>query len=446
MKPLLAVFLLLVLTLPVQADNWPNWRGPDSQGHCAEKNVPTEWSAKKNVRWKVALPDTGNSTPDVWGDRIFVTQATEKTQWPPKGAGGSAKAETRQLLCFARADGKQLWEAKVTYKAPEATHPTNPFCSASPVTDGERVIVSHGSAGLYCYDLDGKEQWHKDVGKMEHMWGNASSPVLYKDLCLLWVGPGKNQVLLALNKKTGDEVWRHEEPGGASGLGGDSKWIGSWTTPLVVTVGDHDELILPVPQKLRAFDPATGKELWSCAGLGALVYTSPLYSKDGIIVAMSGFYGPALAVRAGGSGDVTKTHRLWHHTKPNPQRIGSGVIVGKHVYILNDSDMMQCLELETGKQVWGEHVGSTWSSMVAVGDRLYITSKNATTYIVKAATTFEAPTVNPLLSETMYASLAISDGDLFLRTYKALWCITEKQAAPPPGNSVKAALELLPLF
>jgi outer membrane protein assembly factor BamB len=443
MKCILSALLLLLLpVLSARASNWPNWRGPDNQGHCAEKSVPRKWGPKENVRWKVPLPSTGSSTPVVWGDRVFVTQAKDKTLWPPKGNnGGPASAETRMLLCFARADGKPLWDAKVTYKNEEATHPTNPFCSASPVTDGERVIVSHGSAGLHCYDMTGKPLWNKDLGKMEHVWGNASSPILYKDLCILWVGPGKNQVLVAYDKKTGAEKWRHEEPGGASGLGEDKKWIGSWSTPLIVKIGDHDELILTVPQKVLAFNPDTGKELWSCAGMGNLVYTSPLCSKDGVVVAMSGFHGPALAVRAGGKGDVTKTHRLWHQTKSMPQRIGSGIIVDKHVYILNADGVCLCLDLETGDKVWSQRLADTWSSMVQVDDHLYINDRNANTYILKVGTKFEEPLRNNL-GEHMDASLAISDGDIFIRTYKQLWCISEKKANAAP----KAGAQLFPMI
>lgn len=429
MKRILAalVFILLIV-VPVTADNWPNWRGTDNQGHCTETVVPLKWSAKENVRWRIDLPDQGNSTPVIWGERIFVTQARDKTNWPPKpGNGGPASADTRLLLCLQRADGKLLWEAKVSYKEVEPTHPTNPFCSASPVTDGERVVASFGSAGLYCYDMNGKELWRKDFGKMEHVWGNASSPILHGELCIFWVGPGKNQVLVAIDKKTGTEVWRYEEPGGASGLGKDKEWRGSWSTPLVIQVEGHEELILSMPQKVRAFDPRTGMELWSCSGLSNLVYTSPLYSKDGIIVAMSGYTGPALAVRAGGKGDVTKTHRLWVHEKSNPQRIGSGVIVGEHLYILNDSGIAQCLEVKTGKEVWSQRLASTWSSMVAVGDRLYVPSKSSETFVFKAAPQFTELARNTLKGEQMRASLAISDGEIFIRTYQGLWCIGEKK-------------------
>ena len=427
-RPVIPFAALFLVAAPAAADDWPNWRGPGNQGHAAARNVPLQWGKQENVRWRVELPDIGNSTPVVWGDRVFVTQATDKTVWPPKGGnGGVASAESRALLCFRRSDGKRLWEAKVAYKEPESTHPTNPFCSASPVTDGERVVVSHGSAGLFCYDLDGKELWRKDTGKQEHIWGNAASPVLYKDLCVLWVGPGENQVLLAVNKTNGQTVWEHKEPGGASGTGGSREWRGSWSTPLVARVNGRDELILGVPRKLKAFDPATGKELWSCAGLGDLVYTSPLCSEDGVVVAMSGYHGPALAVRAGGTGDVTATHRLWHHETKNPQRIGSGVLVGNHVYILNDNGIAQCLEVKTGKDVWDSpRLTSTWGSMVAAGDRLYVADKDGDTHVLKAGPKFEALARNRL-GERCFSSPAVAGGEVFLRTYKALWCFGEKK-------------------
>src|SRR5581483_2548081 len=202
-----------VLSTPARADNWPAWRGPTGQGHSAETDLPVKWSATENVKWKVPLPDEGNSTPVVWGDRVFVTQATGKTTWPPKGGGGPATAESRMLLCFRRSDGKELWRKEVTYKEPESTHPTNPFCSASPATDGERVIVSHGSAGVFCYDLGGRELWRRDLGKCEHIWGNAASPVIYKNLVILNFGPGPRTFLVALDKQTGREVWKVEEKG-----------------------------------------------------------------------------------------------------------------------------------------------------------------------------------------------------------------------------------------
>jgi outer membrane protein assembly factor BamB len=416
--------------VPIHAENWPAWRGPTGQGISSEENLPLQWSATENVRWKVSLPDAGNSTPVIWNEHVFVTQASEKTVWPPQGSnGGPAVARRRSLLCFRRSDGKLLWQRDILYAEKEPTHPTNPFCSASPVTDGARIVVSFGSAGIYGYDFEGKELWNKDVGKLEHLWGNASSPVLYGDLAILWCGPGQRQFLIGVDKHTGAEIWRHEEPGGSSGLGANKEWVGSWSTPILARVGDRDQLILSVPEKVKGFDPRTGTELWSCRGLSKLVYTSPLYA-DGVVVAMSGFHGPALAVKLGVQGDITKD-RLWHHTTNQPQRIGSGVILGPHVYLVEESGAPHCFELKTGKEIWDAQVtkrpaGSCWSSLIAAGDRLCAVDTNGTTLVLAARPEYKLLATNRLQERT-YASLAVSDGELFLRTDKHLWCISEKK-------------------
>jgi outer membrane protein assembly factor BamB len=413
----LCVLSLLLLSAGVGlADNWPAWRGPTGDGRSSEKDAPLTWSRTENVRWKAPLPSPGNSTPVVWGDRVFLTQSID------------AKGTRRAVLCFDRADGKLLWQRETPFKDREPTHATNPYCSASPVTDGQRVVASLGSAGLVCYDLHGKELWRKDLGKLHHIWGNASSPILYKDLVILWCGPGERQFLIALNKTTGEQVWKHDERGGKFGKV-PSDWLGSWSTPLIVRAGDHDELLLPVPHKLKGFDPSTGKELWACDGLGPLVYTSPVCSADGIAVAMSGYHGPALAVRVGGKGDVTKA-RLWRHGKGNPQRIGSPVVVGKHLYLLNENGAAVCLEVATGKDVWRERLpGTSWSAMVAVGDRIYVTNQAGDCHVIVASPKFQRLGVNSL-GERVLSSVAVSNGELFIRSYRHLWCIR-----PNGGNS-----------
>jgi outer membrane protein assembly factor BamB len=408
--------LLLACAGVCLADNWPAWRGPTGDGRSTEKDAPLTWSRTENVRWKAPLPSPGNSTPVVWGDRVFLTQSID-----PKGT-------RRAVLCFDRADGKLLWQRETPYKDHEPTHATNPYGSASPVTDGERVIASLGSAGLVCYDFRGKELWRKDLGKLHHVWGNASSPVLYKELVILWCGPGERQFLIALNKASGEQVWKHDEPGGKFGKV-PSDWLGTWSTPLIVRAGDHDELLLPVPHRFKGFDPNTGKELWSCDGLGPLTYTSPVCSADGIAVAMSGYHGPALAVRVGGKGDVTRT-RLWQHGKGNPQRIGSPVLLGKHLYLLNENGAAVCLEVETGKAVWKERLpGTSWSAMVAVGERIYVTNQAGECYVIAASPTFRRLAVNSL-GERVLSSVAVSDGALFIRSYRHLWCIARKGGNP----------------
>jgi outer membrane protein assembly factor BamB len=413
--------LLASLAVSVSAGNWPAWRGADGIGVCPEKNLPVHWNAKENVRWRTPLPERGNSTPIVWGDRVFITQAIEKDN-------------RRTLMSFDRSNGKLVWQVGVTYPEKELTHETNPLCSASPVTDGERVIASFASAGLYCYDLNGKELWHRDFGKQTHIWGNAASPILYGDLCLFNFGPGEQTFLIALDKKTGKTVWKLDEPGGHSGVNkpGESgnNWIGSWATPIVIHADGRDDLIMPFPKRVCALDPKTGQEHWTSGGLNPLVYTSALYA-EGAVVAMGGFNGSAVAVKTGGQGDITQTHRLWQHPKTK-QRIGSGVIHNGHIYILNDPGVAECFELQTGKLVWEERLKgpaaktTSWSSMVLSEDRLYAINQGGDTFVLRACPKFELLRTNPL-GETTLASLAVSDGDIFIRTYQSLWCISEKK-------------------
>jgi len=410
------------------AGNWPAWRGPHGTGVCDEQNLPLHWSTSENVRWRVPLPERGNSTPVIWGNRVFVTQAIEKGSLAKEGK------HRRTLLCFDRSNGKLLWQTGIDVSEKEPTHETNPYCSASPVTDGERVIASYGAAGLYAYDLDGKEIWHRDLGPQRHIWGNAASPVLYGSLCLLNFGPGERTFLIAVDKTTGKTVWQHDEAGGDSGEKKPDQpkpaWIGSWTTPVISRVEGHDELLMSFPSRLASFDPRTGKERWSCRGLNPLVYTSPLYS-DGVAVAMGGFGGSSLGVKTGGEGDVTEKLRLWQVPR-NKQRIGSGVISGDYIYILDDPGIAECIELRTGKVVWEPRLkgpgakSDNWSSMVLSADKLYAINQSGDAFVLRASPKFEVLSTNSI-GETTIASIAPSNGELFIRSYKALWCIGAKK-------------------
>lgn len=399
----------------LQAENWPMWRGPQGDGTTVEKELPKSWGPEQNVRWKIALPDRGNSTPVVWGKRVFITQAIEKTG-------------QRLLLCLDRQTGKQLWEAGTIYREPELTHGTNPYCAASPATDGERVIVFFASAGVFCYDLEGKELWRRtDLGKQHHIWGNGTSPVIAGNRVFLNFGPGEKTTLYAFDKVTGKTLWQHEEPGGASGEGKDKKWLGSWADPLLRQVGTREELFLSYPGRVAAFDPATGKEWWTCEGLNPLVYNSPLFA-EGQVIAFGGYGGMGVSVKAGGQGDVTKTHRLWHLPKVS-QRIGSGVVYQGHHYILSDGGIAECRDLKTGQMVWNERLkgpgptGQNWSSIVLTADGLcYAVNQGGDAFIFRASPKFELLATNSL-GEKVIGSMAVSDGQIFIRGYKHLWCI-----------------------
>lgn len=414
MKRMAALLTVAISAAVATADNWPAWRGPTGQGYCEEKGLPLTWSETENVKWKTPLEVQGNSTPVIWGDKIFLTQANK---------GGAL----RSLLCFARADGKVLWQKDIAYADKERNWDQNWYGNASPATDGERVVVSFGSAGMYCFDFAGNELWQRtDLGKWDHQFGNGSSPILYRDMAILWCGPNEKEgrnFLLAVNKKTGATVWEHDDLGG------------SWSTPVIVSVKGQDQLFLAVPGKqltdpgtLKGFDPRTGKELWSCSGLSEYTYTSALYGND-IAVAMSGYGKAALAVKLGGNGDITKD-RLWHHPK-NIQRVGSGVIHGEHVYIVEENGLPHCYELATGKEVWNvkeRPTELTWGSMVRADGRLYVLTRNADTLVFSANPKYQLLATNRLAEgEQSNSSLAISDGDIFIRTFRNLWCIRAKK-------------------
>jgi len=396
---------------PSDAGDWPQWRGPLGIGVGSEKHVPLMWSKTEHVKWTVQLPEDGNSSPVVIGDKVLVTTPENK-------------GRVRSLLCLDRRDGKELWRKSVEYADREVMHNTNPHCSPSPATDGERVVVWYGSAGLYCYDLNGKELWQKDLGKFDHIWGYGSSPVIHGDLVFLNAGPGTVAFVAAFNKHSGTEVWRKTYPQMASTK--PEQYRGSWSTPVIVGEGNEALMLLSLPQTLWAVKPATGEEVWWCQGLGDLVYTSPLVDGE-VVVAMGGFHGPAIACRMGGTGDVTATHRLWRHAEKNPQRIGSGVAVNGHVYILNENGIVWCLDEQTGEKKWEHRLGGTsWGSMCHVDGRLYVQNMNGTVFVMAVdSTKFELLAENAL-NEGSRSSPAFSNGEVFVRTFRTVYCIAEK--------------------
>ena len=413
-RSMLILLGIALCTTPVLAGNWPAWRGPNASGVSEERNVPLEWDAQRNVRWKTALPGPGNSTPIVWGNRIFLTQALE---------GGKRRA----LMAFDRADGTRLWQHDVPCDVVETTHPQNPPCSASPITDGTAVYAYLGSSGVLACDFAGKVLWHRDLGPVLHKWGNGCSPVLYKNLLIVVHGPGEPMFLTALDKATGATVWKQAETAINSPI------FGSWSTPVIVRTGDRDELIMPLPGdriggdgEIKGYDPATGKELWKCIGLGTEVYAMPIVSDAGdLVVAISGHNGPTMAVRPGGNGDVTETHRVWRTTEKNPQRIGSGIVHQGRLYLADANGIVECIDALTGTPIWKERVGGNlWGSMLLAGGRLYVTSLEGETFVLAASPTFELLGKNSI-PEPTYAAPAVSDGELYLRTYQHLYRIVQ---------------------
>ncbi len=422
MKSAVYSILLVVGTFSFShAGNWPAWRGDlEGSGQVKAGKLPTEWGEDTNVRWRIELPEPGNSTPVVWEDRIFVTQPESETK-------------SRMLYCFSRKDGALLWKKGVVYEEEERTHRTNHFCSASPAVDAERVVVSFGSAGLVCYDHDGNELWKRDLGAIDHVWGNSSSPVLYGDLLIHYHGPATDAVLYGLDGKTGEIIWKWEEPAWkvserTDGFGDRAEGgvIGAFSTPILVETGERTELVMSFPLEMKAFDPRTGEVLWTAEGLNPLVYTSPVHD-SGVVVAMGGYYGNSIGVKVGGSGDVTESHRLWQEVRHNGG-IGSGVALDGKLYYQDAGGVAYCDDMMTGETIWKARLpgaGKSWGSFVLAGDRIYTLSQAGDTVVFEASPDgFEVISQANVAEETN-SSLAIAGNEIFLRTHEALWCIAE---------------------
>lgn len=435
MKGLALLALHLGLAAAAFGGNWPGWRGPEGTGVALEKELPETWGTNQNVRWRIALPGPGNSSPIVWGSRVFIAQAIKGEQ-------------RRTLICFDRADGRQLWRAGVIYGENEPTEESNPYCSATPVTDGQRVVASFGSAGLYGYDFDGKELWHRDFGQMNHPFGNASSPVLCGELCIFNFGPDPKARLIAVDKRDGHTVWEVEppkveageqtaagggfdgpgRPGGPGSAGGpEGVPGGTWSTPLLVKAGQRDELIVNLPNRLAGYEPETGKQLWFSQAAGDYIFATPVFG-GGVVVGMgsSTTGGSAIAVRLGGRGEVTESQRVWRLERIKSS-VGSGVIYEGYLYLVGPDGVASCLELNTAHKVWEERLkgpgakGGSWSSLLLAGGKIYVPNQSGDVFVLRAGPKFELLATNSV-NEPTNTSLAASDGDLFLRTDRGLWC------------------------
>jgi outer membrane protein assembly factor BamB len=409
---------MLLVPSPACAGDWPAFRGPRGDGIAEQVNPPRHWSPATNVRWRVALPGTGNGSPIVVHDQVLVTCATDLGQ-------------QRGLYCFDRGNGRLRWQQTVPVAKIELTHKSNPYAATTPASDGRVVVVWHGTAGLHGYSLAGKPLWSRDFGEVNHLWGYGNSPIIYQDRVILHCGTGADHFVAAVRLADGAVLWRFEEPGGQSNDTPDGKLTGSWSTPVVARVDGQAQILCGMPTRVVALDPDKGRLVWSCQGLGGqhgdLVYASPVVGA-GIAVVLAGYMGPAVGVRLDGSGDVTRTHRLWHVTGPTPQRIGSGVVVDNHVYIANaDGGTVQCLDLHTGRQRWRQRVsgGPHWASTVYANGLLYATNQSGITRVYRPnPERFELVAENRL-EATVNATPAFADNQVFIRTEEHLYCIAE---------------------
>ncbi len=400
-----------------QAGDWPGFRGPHGNGLTDETDVPERWDADHNVRWKVALRQPSNGSPIVSNGRVFIAGCED------------ADGKRRSLYCFDRKSGEQLWTRTVDFDKNMPTHKTNPHGSTTPAANGQHVVVWHASAGLHCYDVEGHPVWSRDLGEYRHMWGSGTSPIIQGDRVFLHTGPGREVRVLAFNLATGETVWENSEPvEGDGNRRDDGQYMGSWSTPVLTRSGGRQQLICAMANRLVAYDATDGSILWYCSGLrherGDLAYSSPILAGD-ICVTTGGFRGPGIGVRLGGQGDLTMTSRLWRNEK-NPQSIGTGVFVDGHVYRPNtDPNTIECIVPATGESLWKSRVGSgaIWSSIVYADGRGYVTDQQGTTVVFSISPDGLKMIAANKLGETCNATLAVSDGQIFIRTHGHLYCI-----------------------
>ncbi len=431
MKSLLTTSLILgnlIVTTSIHSANWPSWRGPNNDGTVKDGHqYPTEWDKDTNVRWRVPLPAEGNSTPAIWEDRIFVTQSLPETK-------------ERTTLCFRRSDGKLLWQSGVKYTEEEQTwqRPYNPYCSGSPVTDGAHVFASYSSAGMICHDVSGKEVWRRDLGKIDHQFGNGTSPILVGDHVIIYHGPGDNAALVALEKTNGEIAWRIDRPQLQQGAdrkdnfrGNANGAISSYVTPILVKTAKRTELVMGFPEVIMGINPSDGAQLWSFRGINPLLYASPNQHQENVIF-LGGYGGPSLSITAGGSGDVSKSHLNWRNERAS-SHLPSGIVHENHLYTFTMNGMAECIDVQTGDLIWQERARGEgkdtafWGSPVLANGNLICMNRSGDALIVKASNTFQKIAANSL-GEVCNATPALSNGQIFIRTHEALWCIEAEKA------------------
>ena len=407
------LFLLLPLAaaaedvslLPAEGEAaryWPRWRGPSGQGLVEGSGYPDEWSDTRNVLWRAPVPGSGNSSPIVFRDRIFLTTARDS-------------GRKLSLLSYRRTDGELLWETAIDAEAVEHVHQKNGHASATPVTDGVRIFASFGSQGLSAFDFDGTILWHRKLGALSNYHGSAGSPILYRGSVILYQDQESGSFVAAFDQKTGDTLWSTVR---AATVG--------WGTPVVIRAAGRDELVVSSQHAVHAYDPESGKLLWTVQGNKFEVIPTPVVGHD-LLFCSSGRSGPTLAIRPGGAGDVTSTHVVWSSPKGSPF-VPSPIVVGDHLYLVNDIlSVITAYEAKTGKLAFQGRLGtekkeSFSASPVAVDGKVFFTNDDGETFVLEAGPEFKLLRVNRLGARTL-ASPALVEGRWYFRTENELLAI-----------------------
>jgi outer membrane protein assembly factor BamB len=417
--------LLLLASASLVATNWPHWRGPSHDGVSKEVGLPVKWSATENVAWKLDLPAYSGATPIIWGDIIFLNVATANN------TGGL------ELWAVDRNKKAPLWKRPIA----DGNHIERKqnMSSPSPVTDGRTVWVMTGVGVLKAFDFAGKELWSRNIqeeyGRFGLNWGYASSPLLHGDALYVQVLHGMKtddpSYVLKIDKATGKTLWRVERPTDALSESPDA-----YTTPLLVTQGGKTEIVITGGDVVTSHDPATGAEIWRADVLNPRndrnyrIVASPLLA-NGLIIAPSR-NNPLVAIRPGGSGDVSTSHVVWQF--PRGPDVPTPVSDGTHLYVVVESGVVYCLDLKTGELVYGpERLPNDFysASPVLADGKIYVTGETqGVTTVFRAGPKFEILASNTLgdpCTPYCLSSVAVSEGQLFVRLSTALWAIGERK-------------------
>jgi len=410
-----AVLSVVAISGPARAEDWPRFRGPTGQGISAEANVPLTWSATENVAWKTPIPGEGWSSPIVAGNRVYVTTATDE--------GASA-----HVLAIAADTGKVEWDVEVFKQKTERKETKNSYATPTPVTDGKAVYAVFGGGGIAAVSLDGKVLWTNQDHRFYSQHGLGASPVLHKDLLIIpfdassdgedkkvgWQKPWDKSFVLAVETATGKVRWK--------GMRGSSRI--AHVTPQVIDVGGKPLLVSGAGDVVQGFDPDTGERLWTVRNEGEGVVPSVVIG-GGLAFTASGFGNPAIrAVRLdpAARGEVTATHLVWEQRKAVPT-MASFLFTQGLLFTVNDKGIAQCLEAATGKVLWTQRLEGVFSaSPVLAAGRAYFLSESGETVVIEPTREFKELARNPL-GEACQASPAVSNGRLFIRTQKHLFCI-----------------------
>jgi len=433
-----ALLLLAVTTAFAAEGDWPHWRGPNDDG-MARGDAPLHWSDDEHIAWKVNVPGKGNSSPVVWGNRIFLTTAvpTGKPAEPAattagdegpggggrgrRGGGGGPLVEHKfMVLCYDRKTGKLLWDKVAKTATPHQNHHPQygSFASNSPITDGKRVYAYFGSRGLYCYTMDGELKWQKDLGelKMFMSFGEGAWTALDGDKLIVVFDHEGDSFLVALDKTTGRELWRTPRQGNTN-----------WSGPYITTVNGHKQIIVSATREVVGYDLETGKSIWSAKGLGQNTVPAPV-AADGMAIVISGYRNPnLLAIRLGREGDLTGTDAIvWQNQRGNSYTPSPVLHEGK-LYMVTDSGMLSCFDAKTGTPYYQQQrlpkPYSFKASPVGANGKLYLASENDDVIVVRMGEKFEVLATNTLKDQTFIASPAILDGEIYLRSQNTLYCI-----------------------